>query len=337
MFVTLILVAFNQEEYIDEAIEGALAQTYGQLEIIISDDCSTDATYENSLAKVRAYTGSHRVIVRRNDKNLGINRHVQLLHSMASGELIVHASGDDISAPERVQLLVDAFQNAALPPSLLMSNAIVIGPGGERLGTFSDVEEYRRDVEGDPTDFSSIGAAATYALAREVVERFPPADPCIYGEDRLALFRAILLNGFAYIPDKLVKYRISEKGVWSSTFISELSDQELLDRHVRRSEDYLLLMKQLRKDIQAVSHPKEGVYAARISDIEASHNRLLSVIRGDFFSSLCAANPISGLRDWQLIKLFVIRWMPALRKIRKLWPATPVRHPALANVGVREG
>ena len=43
--ITFLLVSYNQEAYIREAIEGALAQTYSPLEIVISDDCSSDATF----------------------------------------------------------------------------------------------------------------------------------------------------------------------------------------------------------------------------------------------------------------------------------------------------
>ena len=44
--VTFALFAYNQEQFIREAVEGAFAQTYEPLEIILSDDCSTDRTFE---------------------------------------------------------------------------------------------------------------------------------------------------------------------------------------------------------------------------------------------------------------------------------------------------
>ena len=43
--VTFALFTYNQERYVREAVEGVLAQTYEPLEIIISDDCSTDMTF----------------------------------------------------------------------------------------------------------------------------------------------------------------------------------------------------------------------------------------------------------------------------------------------------
>lgn len=44
--VTFALFAYNQEQYIREAVEGAFSQTYKPLEIILSDDCSRDRTFE---------------------------------------------------------------------------------------------------------------------------------------------------------------------------------------------------------------------------------------------------------------------------------------------------
>ncbi|MEO5658257.1 MAG: glycosyltransferase, partial [Polaromonas sp.] len=44
--VTFVLFAYNQKKFIAEAVNGALSQTYSPLQIILSDDASTDGTYE---------------------------------------------------------------------------------------------------------------------------------------------------------------------------------------------------------------------------------------------------------------------------------------------------
>jgi glycosyltransferase involved in cell wall biosynthesis len=43
--ISFLLLSYNQEEYINDAVDGAFSQTYSTLEIIISDDCSNDNTY----------------------------------------------------------------------------------------------------------------------------------------------------------------------------------------------------------------------------------------------------------------------------------------------------
>lgn len=44
--VTIMIATYDQERFIGEAIESAMAQDYSNLEIVVCDDCSTDRTYE---------------------------------------------------------------------------------------------------------------------------------------------------------------------------------------------------------------------------------------------------------------------------------------------------
>jgi glycosyltransferase involved in cell wall biosynthesis len=66
--VSVLMTAFNREEYIAEAIESVLGQTLADFELIISDDCSTDRTLEIANAFARR---DGRIRVLRNASNLG--------------------------------------------------------------------------------------------------------------------------------------------------------------------------------------------------------------------------------------------------------------------------
>jgi len=91
--VSFILVAYKQENFIREAVRGALLQTYEPLEIIISDDCSPDRTFEFIKEEVSAYNGPHKVILNRNAKNMGIGGNYNQAFQLAHGELFVTAGG----------------------------------------------------------------------------------------------------------------------------------------------------------------------------------------------------------------------------------------------------
>ena len=106
---TFIVFAYNQEKFIREAVEGAFAQTYGPLEIVLSDDCSTDQTFEIMREMASNYDGPHNVKAVRTSTNLGLISHVLARGREASGDVVVVASGDDISEPERTTRIVDAF------------------------------------------------------------------------------------------------------------------------------------------------------------------------------------------------------------------------------------
>ena len=110
--VTFALLAYNQEKYIREAVEGALAQDYPNLEIIISDDCSTDRTFDSIKQAVVSYAGKHSVVARRTTRNLGSLLHVADVAALAKGEFLVLAAGDDVSKPDRTCTLVAAWQTS---------------------------------------------------------------------------------------------------------------------------------------------------------------------------------------------------------------------------------
>ena len=107
--VTFALFAYNQEKYIREAVEGAFAQTYEPLEIILSDDCSTDSTFLIMQQMADEYEGPHTVRVVRNAFNMGVLKHVFERGRDVQGSIIVMAAGDDISFAHRTERLVGAL------------------------------------------------------------------------------------------------------------------------------------------------------------------------------------------------------------------------------------
>ena len=127
--VTFALFAYNQEQYIREAVEGAFSQTYEPLEIILSDDCSSDRTFEIMQEMAAAYEGQHEVRMRRNPFNLGTALHVQSAFEISTGQLFVVAAGDDISTENRVSVLVDAWISAGSPEGVVHSGREVFRDG----------------------------------------------------------------------------------------------------------------------------------------------------------------------------------------------------------------
>lgn len=112
--VTFALFAYNQEAYIREAVEGAFAQTYSPLEIILSDDCSTDRTFEIMQEMAAEYRGPHQVRVIRNQKNMGLVPHFLARCREAAGSIIVVAAGDDVSYPDRVFRHVPVYEDPSV-------------------------------------------------------------------------------------------------------------------------------------------------------------------------------------------------------------------------------
>jgi glycosyltransferase involved in cell wall biosynthesis len=107
--VTFALFAYNQEKYVREAIEAAFSQTYEPMEIILSDDCSTDGTFEIMKEMTNSYRGSKKVVARKTRRNVGVLLHVKDVANIAEGKLLILAAGDDISKKERTEIIANEW------------------------------------------------------------------------------------------------------------------------------------------------------------------------------------------------------------------------------------
>ena len=134
--LTFAIAAFNHERFIREAVQGAFGQTYSPLEIILSDDCSGDRTFEIMREMAAAYTGPHKVVLNRNPVRKSIGGHVNRVIEISHGELIVGAAGDDVSLPQRTQAAFDAWEWSGKKATSIHSDFIQIdedGRGIERI------------------------------------------------------------------------------------------------------------------------------------------------------------------------------------------------------------
>lgn len=207
--VTFALMAYNQERYVGDAIAAAFAQTYSPLEIVLSDDCSSDRTFEIMQRATDAYAGPHRIILNRNPLNLNIGGHVNTIAKISRGELIVLAAGDDISLPSRTQTLVHHWTALGCPSTVLYSDfepidiaSASVALNGEAIyrGHFAIANMARGEIH-------VLGA--TTAVSGDVFSSFPPLRTDVRHEDRVLPFRALLLGGAVVLVDKkLVRYRV---------------------------------------------------------------------------------------------------------------------------------
>lgn len=205
---TFAILTYNQERFIREAIEGALAQDYSPLEIIISDDCSSDKTLDVIYDTVRGYRGPHLVRVNSNYVNLGISRHVNLIFQMASCELIIAAAGDDISFPYRARYLLDAFKNSK-NAQLIHSSVMSIDDHGRECGIIAPpVTHSMSDLKSLATCLPLyIGATALWT--KSLYRKCGPITYINAYEDQVLGYRAALSDSLIYIDIPLVKYRIN--------------------------------------------------------------------------------------------------------------------------------
>ncbi|MFR9166729.1 MAG: glycosyltransferase family 2 protein [Dysgonomonas sp.] len=98
--VSVLLPCYNTEKYVEEAVYSLLNQTYGNIEIIAIDDCSTDST--NAILHKLSEKDS-RVKVFKNDINLKLIKTLNKGITLCNGKYIARMDADDISLPERIE------------------------------------------------------------------------------------------------------------------------------------------------------------------------------------------------------------------------------------------
>ena len=239
--VTFALFAYNQEKFILEAVEGAFSQTYSPLEIILSDDCSSDQPYQIMHEMAARYEGPHSVIVRRSLVNRGLGLHFDDVCQTAKGQMLVVAAGDDISHSYRTSSLVSFLLQENR--DYAESNYNVISNSGELIGSniTSDHSSSAlwRIVKSD-SDYFVFGATAIYRsdFVRHALNSARSTINLggLSHEDMLlsAYGVAIKSKPVKYVDGPLIDYRFNTDSI--SNFISPRrsfkDERALVDREI---------------------------------------------------------------------------------------------------------
>ena len=106
--VSIGLPVYNGENYLKDALDSILAQTYTDFELIISDNASTDRTSEIC----QAYAAKDpRIRYYRTEKNLGAAWNFNHVFEISYGEYFKWAAHDDIIAPDYISKCVEVLDN----------------------------------------------------------------------------------------------------------------------------------------------------------------------------------------------------------------------------------
>lgn len=205
--VSLLVLTYQQRALLDQAVACAFAQEGPPIEIVLSDDGSTDGSFERLTDLAAAYRGPHRVIVRPRSANLGIARHYNALMRFASGELLVTAAGDDASTPDRVRRLVDAWDAHGRRADLIASHLVDMDAAGglHEVLRVDDLARWRGLDDWAAKRPYVVGAS--HAFTRRMMERFGPLIDGLVYEDQAMVFRALAMGGAITVDAPLVHYR----------------------------------------------------------------------------------------------------------------------------------
>jgi glycosyltransferase involved in cell wall biosynthesis len=237
--VSVVIPTYNRAALLVEAVQSALAQTFGDLEVIVADDGSTDGS-----AELVAGLGDERVEVLRLDHS-GIPAVARnAAFSRSRGEFVAFLDSDDVWIPEKLERQL-AVLNRSPGVGLVCSNASVIDENGNEIrdrylppdqGSSGDVLEELLDV-------NFVVNSSTVAR-RELVERVGAfsEDPRLRAvEDYDLWLRLGATCEVVYLAEELVGYREHRESVRADVprtayWAGVLGAVENLDRFVEAGD-----------------------------------------------------------------------------------------------------
>jgi len=266
--LTFALFTFNQEKFVAEAVRGALGQTYSPLEIVISDDYSTDSTFEVIEKEIAAYTGRHTIHLNRNTKNIGLAASINKVMKLSRGQLIVVAAGDDISLPHRVEKTYQIFSRSENIVLSIYSDAIIIDENGKTLS--------ENHVAPDPQKLTlnwlskRLGGVlgCSHAWDRRVFDLFGPIDEDVIREDVVIPFRSALVGEIRFCNEPLVLYRHHSNNKWIGELERVRTSEELRASLLRLSDGNVAIYKNRLRDLGIMFrlYPEQQIQLKHFAD-----------------------------------------------------------------------
>ena len=132
--VSIIIPAYNVENYIEDCLESILNQTYTNIEVIIVNDGSTDGTLE----KITPYADKDKRIIILNQENQGVSATRNNGIEIAKGEYFAFFDADDYIPQNAIELFVK--ESKETDAEIVVSNFIRI-KNGKILGKLKETKK----------------------------------------------------------------------------------------------------------------------------------------------------------------------------------------------------
>ena len=208
--IDILLATYNGEKYLREQIDSILNQTYKNIRLIVSDDCSKDGTrkilkeYKNKDERIKVYY---------QEKNLGVVKNIEFLLGKVESPYYMLADQDDYWLPEKAEKSLETLKNNNA--DLVFGDLQVVD---ENLNTmyesFNDYMLLSRKINKYIDSYKvnylyNCVTGCTVLAKKETIEKMlplPTNSKYLIHDHWIGLMSS--LNGkLSYMPEKYIKYR----------------------------------------------------------------------------------------------------------------------------------
>ena len=208
--VDILLATYNGEKYVAEQIESILNQTYKNIRLVISDDCSTDGTTEI----LKKYENDERVEIHFHKENLGSTTNFEYLLKQVQNDLYMLSDQDDIWLEEKVEKSVELLKKENA--DILFADLEVVNQELETIySSFNDFMLLSRKIKKLINSkylnylYNCVTGCTLLSKKKFLDERIlplPHSSKYLIHDHWIALMVSIYGKS-VYMPEKYIKYR----------------------------------------------------------------------------------------------------------------------------------
>ncbi len=209
--ISVIMPVYNAESFLMESVSSILDQTFSDFELLIGDDGCTD----RSIEIIRSFNDD-RIIVIRNEENLGIANTLNRLIDASRGEYIARQDSDDISLPKRLEKQIN-FLDKNQEIGICGTNFTIFG--NKRKQMFMPLQD--DDIKACMLVYNPI-CHPTVMIRKSCLTKY--YDQSLYPAEDYALWHELSKTSkLANLPDSLLNYR------WHETNISTTKEKSQIE------------------------------------------------------------------------------------------------------------
>lgn len=228
--VTVFIPVFNAEEFLSEALESILKQTYQNIEILLVDDGSTD----RSIDIIHSFD-DERIRLIQNGENRGIpyTRNVGLRE--AKGEYMIIMDADDIALPKRIERQVDYLEKH---PDIDALGTYYFKFGGKITRKFGSSYQTPEEIRIMLLFFNPIANPSSAVRLNTLREHQLSYNPDYFvAQDYELWARLSKVGRLSILPEYLLKYRSGHENITKKSKLNKQQKRRALIGGIR--EDLL--------------------------------------------------------------------------------------------------
>lgn len=211
MRCSIVVINYNYARFLREAIDSALAQTHGDVEVVVVDDGSTDHSRE-------IIVGYGDLVVPVFKKNGGILSATNAGFSASSGDIVVFLDADDWLDPRLVETLVRAFRAGV---SYVCWRLRMTSAENETIGAFPEIgdgpdegsDAWKWVLDRGAVQYPPTSANAYARWALKSIFPLPEGESILWADVHL-FHAAPFLGSVRYLRESLSNYRIHGNNAW---------------------------------------------------------------------------------------------------------------------------